>query len=174
MTMGDRIAVMNNGKVEQIGTPIEIYNNPKTKFVAGFVGSPPMNFFNGKIIIEENINKFQINKTNHIINLQSQNLQKQFSNLNNIETIAVRPQHISITDDNNYDLDLEIFGIENLGKELIIICEYNNDKIRIITENTNLKLMIKLKIKIDKINFIFLIFKRFISYCFYFNFCIYN
>ena len=60
MTMGDRIAVMNNGKVEQIGTPIEIYNNPKTKFVAGFVGSPPMNFLNGKIITEENINKFQI------------------------------------------------------------------------------------------------------------------
>ena len=63
--------------------------------------------------------------------------------MNNIETIAIRPQHISITDDNNYDLDLEIFGIENLGKELIIICEYNDDKIRIITENTNLKLMIK-------------------------------
>ena len=148
MTMGDRIA-MNNGKVEQIGTPIEIYNNPKTKFVAGFV-DPPNEFFNGKVIIEENINKFQINKTNHIINLQSQNLQKQFSNFNNIETIAVRPQHISITDDNNYDLDLEIFGIENLGKELIIICEYNNDKIRIITENTKFKINDKIKIKIDK------------------------
>ena len=150
MTMGDRIAVMNDGKVEQIGTPIEIYNNPKTKFVAGFVGSPPMNFLNGKIITEENINKFQIDKTNHIINLESQDLQKQFSNLNNIETIAIRPQHVSITDENNYDLDLEIFGIENLGKELIIICEYNNDKIRIITENTKFKINDKIKIKIDK------------------------
>ena len=150
MTMGDRIAVMNDGKVEQIGTPIEIYNNPKTKFVAGFVGSPPMNFLNGKIITEENINKFQINKTNHIINLESQNLQNQFSDLNNIETIAIRPQHVSITDENNYDLDLEIFGIENLGKELIIICEYNNDKIRIITENTKFKINDKIKIKIDK------------------------
>ena len=76
MTMGDRIAVMNNGKVEQIGTPIEIYNNPKTKFVAGFVGSPPMNFLNGKFIIEENNNKFQINKTNQIINLESSKFTK--------------------------------------------------------------------------------------------------
>ena len=66
------------------------------------------------------------------INLEPQNLQNQFSDLNNIETIAIRPQHVSITDESNYDLDLEIFGIENLGKELIIIYEYNNDKIRII------------------------------------------
>ena len=40
MTMGDRIAVMNNGKVEQIGTPIEIYNKPKTKFVLDLWISP--------------------------------------------------------------------------------------------------------------------------------------
>ena len=62
MTMGDRIAVMNDGKVEQIGTPIEIYNNPKTKFVAGFVGSPPMNFLNGKIIIKTVIIYFKLIK----------------------------------------------------------------------------------------------------------------
>ena len=43
MTMGDRIAVMNDGKLEQVGTPDEIYNNPATLFVASFVGSPPMN-----------------------------------------------------------------------------------------------------------------------------------
>jgi len=49
MTMGDRIAVMRNGRVEQIGTPDEIYNRPATLFVAGFVGAPPMNFFQGEI-----------------------------------------------------------------------------------------------------------------------------
>ncbi len=44
MTMADRIAVMNAGRVLQIGTPHEVYHYPKTKFVAGFIGSPPMNF----------------------------------------------------------------------------------------------------------------------------------
>ncbi|MBI3018277.1 MAG: ATP-binding cassette domain-containing protein [Deltaproteobacteria bacterium] len=44
MTMGDRIVVLNEGKIQQIGTPHEIYHNPKNRFVAGFMGSPPMNF----------------------------------------------------------------------------------------------------------------------------------
>jgi multiple sugar transport system ATP-binding protein len=44
MAMGQRIAVMNMGKLEQVGTPLEVYNHPATLFVAGFIGSPPMNF----------------------------------------------------------------------------------------------------------------------------------
>ena len=44
MTMGDRIVVLNEGKIQQIGTPHEIYHSPQNKFVAGFMGSPPMNF----------------------------------------------------------------------------------------------------------------------------------
>jgi multiple sugar transport system ATP-binding protein len=44
MTMADRIVVMNAGKVEQIGTPLELYDNPANLFVAGFIGSPAMNF----------------------------------------------------------------------------------------------------------------------------------
>jgi len=50
MTMGDRIAVMRNGIVQQIDEPTTIYDKPKNKFVAGFIGSPPMNFLNGKIL----------------------------------------------------------------------------------------------------------------------------
>ncbi len=44
MTLADRIAVMKGGHVEQLGTPDDIYNRPRTTFVAGFTGSPPMNF----------------------------------------------------------------------------------------------------------------------------------
>jgi multiple sugar transport system ATP-binding protein len=46
MTMGDRIVVLNEGKIQQVGTPHEIYHTPQNKFVAGFMGSPPMNFLN--------------------------------------------------------------------------------------------------------------------------------
>jgi len=50
MTMGDRIAVMKDGILQQVADPITIYDHPKNKFVAGFIGSPPMNFMRGKII----------------------------------------------------------------------------------------------------------------------------
>ena len=150
MTMGDRIAVMNNGKVEQIGTPIEIYNNPKTKFVAGFVGSPPMNFLKGKITQNNEKYNFKVDNTFDNILLNGDT-----NYINNKDTLAFRPQHASIVSNDDYDLELKIFGIENLGKELIIICEYNNDKIRIITESSNYNINDIIKIKIDKNKILF-------------------
>jgi len=50
MTMGDRIAVMKDGLIVQLGDPIDVYDHPKNKFVASLIGSPPMNFMQGKII----------------------------------------------------------------------------------------------------------------------------
>lgn len=56
LTMGDRIVVLNGGDIQQVDAPDEIYNNPKNTFVAGFVGSPQMNFIDGKDIgLDENI-----------------------------------------------------------------------------------------------------------------------
>jgi multiple sugar transport system ATP-binding protein len=52
MTMGDRIVVMNDGVVQQIDTPLALYNQPVNLFVAGFLGSPPMNFINGTLKLE--------------------------------------------------------------------------------------------------------------------------
>ncbi len=52
MTMGDRIVVMLDGEIQQIASPLELYNHPVNKFVAGFIGSPPMNFMNGSIHAE--------------------------------------------------------------------------------------------------------------------------
>ena len=49
MTMADKIVVMHDGIVEQIGTPLDLYDNPGNRFVAGFIGSPSMNFLNGRI-----------------------------------------------------------------------------------------------------------------------------
>jgi multiple sugar transport system ATP-binding protein len=45
MTLGDRIVVMRDGLVQQVGSPLELYRRPRNKFVAGFIGSPAMNFF---------------------------------------------------------------------------------------------------------------------------------
>jgi multiple sugar transport system ATP-binding protein len=60
MTLGDRIVVMDKGLIQQVGAPLEIYNRPRNKFVAGFIGTPPMNFLdgtlsraNGRMVFEE-------------------------------------------------------------------------------------------------------------------------
>jgi len=50
MTLGDRIAVMKGGEVHQFDTPLQVYDNPANKFVAGFIGSPPMNFMKGTVV----------------------------------------------------------------------------------------------------------------------------
>ncbi len=49
MTMGDRICVMKDGRIMQVASPLELYNKPRNVFVAGFIGSPPMNFFKGRL-----------------------------------------------------------------------------------------------------------------------------
>lgn len=149
MTMGDRIAVMNNGKVEQIGTPIEIYNNPKTKFVAGFVGSPPMNFLKGSFIKESGKSYFKLEKLKFKIEVSNNSIKEVVRNL------AFRPQHIYITNENDFDLELKVFGIENLGKEIIVICEYGEEKIRIITEKFTSEIGKMIKLKIDKEKILF-------------------
>ncbi len=53
MTMGDRIVVMKDGFIQQVGTPLEIYDSPVNVFVAGFIGSPSMNFLNGVVLEEQ-------------------------------------------------------------------------------------------------------------------------
>ena len=60
MTLADKIVVLNNGEVEQIASPEELYNHPKTQFVAGFIGSPRMNFLSGDIITESEIDVYGI------------------------------------------------------------------------------------------------------------------
>ena len=52
MTLGDRVVVMKDGVVQQVGTALEIYHQPRNRFVAGFLGSPPMNFFQGSVVKE--------------------------------------------------------------------------------------------------------------------------
>jgi multiple sugar transport system ATP-binding protein len=53
MTLGDRVVVMKDGFIQQVGSALEIYHQPKNRFVGGFLGSPPMNFFEGKLVQEK-------------------------------------------------------------------------------------------------------------------------
>ena len=105
MTLGDRIVVINNGVVEQLGTPKEIYSKPNTKFVAEFIGSPQMNLFNCKI--ESGV---------ALIDNKKINLDKSI----NLEdaSIGVRPDDIQIIDNGKYSSLANL--VEYLGSEMII------------------------------------------------------
>lgn len=63
MTMADRIVVMKDGLIQQIGSPMELYDNPKNKFVAAFIGSPQMNFF----VVDLRGNKVRLEDGNEIV-----------------------------------------------------------------------------------------------------------
>lgn len=60
MTLADRIAVINEGSIQQIGTPLEVYHNPVNIFVAGFIGSPSMNFLKGRLAFDSDIFYFRM------------------------------------------------------------------------------------------------------------------
>lgn len=96
MTMGSRIVVMKDGIIQQVDTPEEIYNRPNNMFVASFIGSPPMNFIQGKL--QENNGKLEFHTNRlglEIPDGQAQMLRKK--NLNDrYVMIGIRPENISL------------------------------------------------------------------------------
>jgi ABC-type sugar transport system ATPase subunit len=65
MTMADRIVVMSKGRIEQVGTPLDIYNRPATRFVAGFFGTPTMNFVEGTVDVDGHARRFRATGLEH-------------------------------------------------------------------------------------------------------------
>lgn len=119
MTMGDMIVVMNAGAIEQVGTPDEIYNAPATKFVAGFIGSPPMNFFDG--VISMAAGEPELATDAGIVKIPP-HLRDRVSGNGAKHSLAVRPQHMQISrTSQERSIPATVFVVENLGKESVII-----------------------------------------------------
>ena len=98
MTLGDRIVIMKDGFIQQIGTPQEVFNHPYNLFVAGFIGAPQMNFFDAKLNLEGG--KYSVTLGNYTVELSDEKQAKLAANnvaAQNI-TLGVRPEHISLTD----------------------------------------------------------------------------
>jgi multiple sugar transport system ATP-binding protein len=92
MTMGTRIAVMKDGVINQIADPITLYDMPVNKFVAGFIGSPPMNFMNGIIIKKEG--KLFFNEGNFTVKLADEIHDKLKPYCDREVTLGIRSEHI--------------------------------------------------------------------------------
>ena len=104
MTLATSIAVMNKGKIEQIAKPMEIYNNPKSLFVAKFVGSPQMNIIN-------------TDKDKNLALCISKKLKIE---MNKVKNFGVRPEAIKLVQKNNGDIDATIETIQPTGADWII------------------------------------------------------
>jgi multiple sugar transport system ATP-binding protein len=98
MTMGDRIVVMLDGEIQQIASPLELYHKPVNKFVAGFIGSPPMNFLKGSLIGENGSMRFvDDSKSVSVVVHESQHAALEPYRDKKI-TFGLRPEHFYLND----------------------------------------------------------------------------
>lgn len=121
LTMGDRITVLNRGEIQQVATPDEIYNYPENMFVAGFIGSPQMNFINVKVISENSLSF-----GDNTIYLSSDLIKR--NNLLGKEVIAgIRPEHLSLSEcSSSNKIEITAGMVEMLGSEKIVHFELQN------------------------------------------------
>ncbi|WP_135305928.1 ABC transporter ATP-binding protein [Haloarcula amylovorans] len=110
MTMGDRIAVLNDGELQQVGEPLVCYHQPKNRFVAGFIGSPSMNFLSvhreGETLAHEEF-------TYHITEMTRDAIADASDDL----TLGIRPEHIRLTESSEQNaIETTIEVVEPMGE----------------------------------------------------------
>jgi multiple sugar transport system ATP-binding protein len=121
MTLGDRVVVMKDGWVQQVGEPLELYNNPANKFVAGFIGSPAMNFATVSLVSENNAvwgrnAGLNLRLPNELASRAGQHTGREL-------TFGVRPEDLRIatsTDSADHCFDADVEVVEQLGSEILL------------------------------------------------------
>ncbi len=117
MTLGDRIVVLKDGFIEQVGSPIELFENPQNTFVAGFIGSPPMNLIEGKILKKNSQLYIELGGLSLPIPEKQDAKIKEGMNV----TMGLRPDDISLSNDtqvpDNWKFDGMVEVTEPLGNE---------------------------------------------------------
>jgi multiple sugar transport system ATP-binding protein len=117
MTMADRIVVLREGRVEQIGTPLDLYNRPANRFVAGFIGSPKMNFFAGTLLDAQDGHA-----TVDIPGLASLRLPiaSPAARRGDAIELGIRPEHLIVGGGGDVDVNVLVALTEQLGDETFI------------------------------------------------------
>ena len=137
MTLGDRIVIMKDGFVNQIGTPVEVFNKPVNLFVAGFIGMPVMNFFDGsKLLLENGKYYAQI----HNAKFELSDFQQKALKANNqqpCDIIAgIRPCHILLDEG---ELTAKVEVSEMLGNEVNLHTDCEGDHVVMVIPTMNLE-----------------------------------
>ena len=120
MTMADKIVVIRDGPVEQVGSPLNVYDRPDNIFVAGFIGSPSMNFLHGKIVIEAG-RKIFVSESGLCLPLPDNHADEGQS-----VTYGIRPEHVSLS---NEGVEVEVVVVEPTGSETQIFTRSGTDMI---------------------------------------------
>jgi multiple sugar transport system ATP-binding protein len=117
MTMADRIVVMHDGVIEQIGTPLELYDRPANLFVAGFIGSPAMNMIQGKMESGAFIaaDGTRVDLPNAPAAAAGRNV-----------TLGIRPEHLHL---DSAGLPMEILTVEPTGSETQVVAKLAGQEI---------------------------------------------
>lgn len=117
MTMADKIAVLRAGKIEQYGSPLDLYNYPHNTFVAGFIGSPRMNFIDG-VVTSHTADTLSIK----LVHGEELTLDAHAYSAKADESIVlgIRANHMQITDTDDGDLHVQVRSTEQLGGETYI------------------------------------------------------
>lgn len=119
MTLADRIVVMNNGIIEQVGSPQNLYDAPQSRFVASFIGSPAMNFIEGEL--NETSDGLSILIEGGTSLKLPQALTRRCGVLSSRQVVlGIRPEHISLTDENSEPVEAELNLVEPLGMDTLI------------------------------------------------------
>ena len=130
MTLGDRIVIMKDGYIQQIGTPQEVFNHPANLFVAGFIGMPVMNFFDAEL--EEQNGKYFVKLDNYKVELSADKEERLRKNgvKSQAVTLGVRPDHTDVAKEGGVEGKVEVsemmgssvhLHVNAKGKDVIII-----------------------------------------------------
>ena len=125
MTMGDRIVVMKDGFIQQVDTPMNLYDCPVNRFVAGFIGSPAMNFVNGRVVSGESGQVFRAEGNAFSINLLEAGAEMLADKVNHEVIMGIRPEDIYVAGSPHVpvpgaDTDLLLEVVEPMGNEIFI------------------------------------------------------
>ena len=137
MTLADDIVVLDEGIVSQKGTPMDMYNNPKNLFVAGFIGSPKMNFISSKIL-SSNQNSTEVD----LFGSDKLSIQKTSANISDGENVSlgIRPEHLLINQDGDASWESKVFVVEKLGSGTFLYLEKDDEPLVVQTDgDTNIK-----------------------------------
>lgn len=134
MTLATKIVVMNDGNIMQVDTPERIFNNPANLFVAGFIGSPQMNFLNGKYIVEKGASYFSRNDFKILI--QNTDFNCDVENGREI-ILGIRPEYVQASSNNQSNsFPCTVNIIENMGSYQNIYCVFDKESIVIKVDST--------------------------------------
>ena len=124
MTLGDKIVVMNQGRIEQAGTPLSLYHHPKTQFVAGFIGSPKMNFISSKVTsIESDCVQLMLESGATIRAAIDGSRLK----VNDKSVLGVRPEHFVLASNEENQFQGKVTLVENLGELSYVYVDTGSD-----------------------------------------------